>query len=523
MDINDKSTATPPSNHPTSTGGAAAAPADPSNKVIIVGAGIAGLSAGVYAAQSGFDVTIFESHTIPGGVSTGWWRKGYFFEGGLHWLTGSASNQPLYQLWRNVGAIDDDTQIINHDPYFSYSYQGQMVYLYRDIDRLRQHWLEVSPADAKAIKALCRQVKAFSKIAMPTMDIKGVKVAQKSASPLSMLPALLPALPKMSALNRITVAEYSERFTHPALRGMLQNVVGTQFNATSLLFTLATFAAGDGGYLRGGSVEMTARMARRFTALGGTIHYASPVQRVIVENGAATGVIVNGTTHLAHAVIVTQDTLAAKDRLFDPPLNEPWMQQMQQRCQPLTCVYFSLGIKADLSHLPPYLFLPLDEPLSFGGQSTSTLWVCQYSQFKEYAPPGCTALITTLDGDSYDFWKQCRDDGSYQQQKQQLAHMLIAALTTKLPEIADKIELIDVATPLTYERYSGSWHGSWMTLTGAGAPNVSYPHASQSVKNLYFAGQRLQPPGGTPVAVTSGRTAVQHLCRDFDRTFQGHR
>ncbi|HOE56630.1 MAG TPA: oleate hydratase, partial [Bacillota bacterium] len=55
-------------------------------KVIIVGAGIAGLTAGVYALQSGFDTTIYESHTIPGGACTSWRRKGYLFEGGLLWL-----------------------------------------------------------------------------------------------------------------------------------------------------------------------------------------------------------------------------------------------------------------------------------------------------------------------------------------------------------------------------------------------------------------------------------------------------
>lgn len=52
-------------------------------KVIIVGAGISGLTAGIYACQSGFDVTIYESHTIPGGACTSWRRNGYLFEGGM--------------------------------------------------------------------------------------------------------------------------------------------------------------------------------------------------------------------------------------------------------------------------------------------------------------------------------------------------------------------------------------------------------------------------------------------------------
>ena len=491
------------------------------NKVIIVGAGIAGLSAGVYAAQSGFDVTIYESHLIPGGNCTGWKRKGYFFEGGLHWLTGSDENQPLYQLWRNVGAIDDATEIINHDPFFSYDHQGQIVHIYRDLEKLRQHWLEISPSDAKAIDTLCSEVKSLSKIQMPVTDIKGVKVKEKSASMLSMLPAMLPALKKITALSRISADEYSRRFSHPALQGMLQNVVGPHFNAVSLIFTLVTFMTGDGGYLRGGSVEMAARMARRFCELGGKIEYASPVERVLVEDGVATGVIVKGSEIHADAVIVTQDTLAAKDRLFQPPLDEPWLQKMQERCKPVTGVYLSIGVRADLSHIPNYLFFSLDTPISYADQTVSTLWLCHYSQFKEYAPPGCTALVASLDGDTYDFWKQCKEDGSYAEQKQRLADAVVAAIGTQIPEIVDKVEVVDVATPLTYERYCGTYKGSWMTLTGAGDSNASYPHASQSVKMLYFAGQRLVPPGGLPVAVTTGRTAVQHLCKDTDRLFQG--
>ena len=69
------------------------------NKVIIVGGGIAGLSAGIYALQSGFDVTILEMHTITGGNNTSWRRGGYFFEGGMHWLTGSSKDNPIYKVY----------------------------------------------------------------------------------------------------------------------------------------------------------------------------------------------------------------------------------------------------------------------------------------------------------------------------------------------------------------------------------------------------------------------------------------
>lgn len=114
-------------------------------KVVIVGAGVAGLSVGVYAQQSGFDVNIYESRTIPGGVFTSWRRKGYLFEGGIHWFTGSSAKASLNRLWREVKALDDTTLINNQDPFFTIQYHdhGQTAFLYRDREKLQQHLLEL--------------------------------------------------------------------------------------------------------------------------------------------------------------------------------------------------------------------------------------------------------------------------------------------------------------------------------------------------------------------------------------------
>ena len=88
-------------------------------KIIVVGAGISGLSAGIYAARSGFDVTIMEQHFTFGGLSTGWSRKGYFFEGGMHWLTGSSDKLPMNRIWKETGALQDNNPIENRDPLYT--------------------------------------------------------------------------------------------------------------------------------------------------------------------------------------------------------------------------------------------------------------------------------------------------------------------------------------------------------------------------------------------------------------------
>ncbi len=489
-------------------------------KVIIVGAGIAGLTAGVYARHSGFDVTIYESHTIPGGASTSWRRKGYLFEGGMHWLTGSSPEMPLNKVWREVGALDDNVKIINRDPFFTFEYKGQRVHLYRDVEKLKNELLEISPEDKDEIISLCRDVEKFGKISMPITDIKGVKVKNKVSMPLSTILQMMPAMPRMAFYSKQTSKEYSERFKSPLLRLMMLNIVGPENNAAGLLFTIATLASGDGGYPEGGSLGMAGRMAKYFEALGGKIEYGKFVSKVIVENGTASGII-NGERIPADAVIVTQDTLCAIDTLFDTPICEKWAVDMRKNTIPMLNTFISLGVEADLSNQPESLIFALDEPIICAGVPETEIGFFNYSSFKSYAPDGCTAVTASIGGDSYDFWKKCKENGTYESEKQKLADAYIKILSDKIPQIAGKIAVCDVATPLTYERYLHSFKGSWMSVMGAGK-QTTYPSKPESINNLYFAGQRLMIPGGLPVAAETGRKAVQYLCKDTDTVFQGN-
>ncbi|KLU60161.1 phytoene desaturase (lycopene-forming) [Peptococcaceae bacterium CEB3] len=491
-------------------------------KVIVVGAGIAGLTAGIYARQSGFDVAIYESHTIPGGASTSWRRKGYLFEGGMHWLTGSAPKSPLHKLWREVGALDDSVDIYNRDPFLALEVSGQTVCLYRDIDKLRQHFLQISPADTKEIIRLCGDIKKFTKITMPISDIKGVKVKTKSSLPLSSLFGLLPVLPRLSSYANQTAKEFSERFKSPLLQLLFQNIVGPDWNATSMIFTAATLAAGDGGYPKGGSLGMANRMAKYFEKLGGTIHYGKAVREIQVRDGMAYGVIVDEDLIQADAVIVTQDTLVAIDRLFDSPMREPWAVRMRKNTKPVLNTFIGIGVKADLSDMPENLTFVTAEPLICGGVPQSAISIINYASYEGYAPQGCTAVTSIIMGDTYDYWKACRDNGTYEAEKQKLAEAFIEILAKRYPKTAGKAAVWDVATPLTYERYLGSYKGSWMSTLGKGSKMESYPTKPESINNVYFAGQRLRTPGGLPVAAETGRKAVQYLCRDTNMVFQGN-
>ena len=128
-------------------------------KVVIIGGGIAGLSAGIYAQKCGFDVTILERNAIAGGNCTAWKRKGYLFEGGMHWLTGSSTKEALHKMWRHVGALNDDVTVHYHEPFVQYDYQGTPIKFNRNVDATEKHLCSLSPQDAKEIRKLCNNVR----------------------------------------------------------------------------------------------------------------------------------------------------------------------------------------------------------------------------------------------------------------------------------------------------------------------------------------------------------------------------
>jgi len=490
-------------------------------KVIVVGGGIAGLSAGIYAKKCGFDVTIFESHSIAGGICTSWRRKGYLFEGGMHWLAGSNPSSAINKLWYYLGALDDSVEIRYSEPFIEYLHDGVPIRFYRDVDETERYLISISPDDAKEINNFCNGVRKIKKLEMPIANVRGVKMTgKKSNPPISSIFAMLSAVGMIRKYAGIERDEYISRFSHPGIREVMRAITYPEMGIAPLIFTLGSLAGGDGGFPSGGSLPFANRMVKSFTNAGGEIRYKSQVERVLVENKKAVGVLVNGKRFNADAVIIASDTMAV-DKLFDFPLDSKWLTEMRATTSPTMAVFVSLGIDADLRKYPTYGIYKADEPLVISDQTFEYISVANYANDPDYSPAGKSVFTIQLPGDTYDYWKKIRDEGRYEEEKQKIGEELIKRLSAKIPEMAGKVEVCDVATPLTYERYCGNWKGSWMTNMTKDMKMKSYPGFIKGLDGVYFAGQRLMPPGGIPVAMMTGRRAVQYLCKDTGTVFEG--
>lgn len=491
-----------------------------SKKIFVIGAGISGLSAGIYAARSGFDVTIYEQHMTFGGLSTSWSRKGYYFEGGMHWLTGSSPKMPLYQIWKETGALKENNPIENRDPYYVYINGDKKLYMYRDLDKLCKQLREFAPEDKKMIAKFYRDVKALINVHLVVNDIMGLKAKNPRHPGLAELLKMAPAGMKYSKLVNMSYEEYVNQFKNEDVRHLLMGSIGYRYNAMSFIYTIASFASGDCGYPEGGSVTMGQNMLDTYKSLGGKIEFRKKIENIELNlEGKVTGVKIGGEILPCDAVIVTQDMRNAIDTLFDTMINDPVANKLRKNVVSEQNVFICAGIKADLSHLPKAMVFPLKEPFEIAGVKFNEFRIYNYASFKGRAPEGGTAITSLFLGPSYYYWKQAKEDGTYKQKKEELAKRFVEVLAEYIPETKDKVEVTDVATPCTYERYCSSFEGSWMSVWEKGTKQYNYPQKLPSVQGVYFAGQRTMMPGGLPIAVYSGRIAVQLLCRDTKTLF----
>ena len=134
--------------------------------IVIIGAGLAGLSAGCYAQMNGYRTRIFEMHDLPGGLCTSWKRKGYIFDGCIHFLMGSRSGT-YHRFYEELGAVQG-RRMVDHEVFRRVEGSGGKAWtVYADLGRLERHMKELSPADAGIVEELCNTARLFSRSEMP--------------------------------------------------------------------------------------------------------------------------------------------------------------------------------------------------------------------------------------------------------------------------------------------------------------------------------------------------------------------
>lgn len=490
--------------------------------IIIIGAGMAGLSAGCYAQMNGYASRIFEMSSQPGGLCTSWKRKGYTIDGCVHWLVGSSPKSPFYRYWQEVGAVQN-RQFIDFEEYARFEGKdGRTLVLYADPDRLEKHLLELSPEDAPVIKEFTEGIRFCLKFNPPS---ETAPTLTRWVQTLRYMLVILPGMKKVQSYMNTTIQAFAERLKSPLLRQAFLEMWFPEFSLFFMLFTFAYMHQKIAGYPIGGSLPLSKAVEQRYLSLGGQIDYNSRVTKILVEDGKAVGVqLEDGRQVRADIVISAADGHATIFDMLEGKYIDDTIRGYYEKF-PLfpPLIFVGIGVNRTFDDLPKTVSgfsFPLESPIEIGEQKRERLPVHVFNHDPTLAPEGKTTLVVMLNSD-YEYWKKLHvDQQAYEAKKEHIAQTIIEQLDRRFPGLKEQVEMTDVATPITFERYTGNWKGSFegFLITPENAM-LRMKNTLPGLENFYMAGQWVMPGGGLPTAVQSARDALKQICKKDGKKF----
>ena len=494
--------------------------------IIIIGAGIAGLSAGCYGQMNGYRTQILEMHTKPGGCCTSWKRRGYTIDGCIHWLTGTKPGTDFYRIWEELGVMQGST-LIEHEEYARIEGKdGKVFIVYCDINRLGQHMMELAPEDKDVIEEFTNGIRKMIRFHIPwekASDLFG------PFDVLKLMKMMFPFFGFFRIWGNITIQDVAQRFKNPFMREAFPYIFNLEnppeFPIIAVMKVFAWMNQKTTGYPIGGSLELARVIEERYLALGGKIHYKSRVVKILAENDRAVGVrLADGSEHRGDIVVSAADGhTAIFDMLDGKYINNKIRDYYDKLALFPPLIYVGLGVNRSFEELPSTVTginFPFDKQITIGEKERNRLSVQFYTFDPTLAPEGKTFVRVHFASD-YNYWKKLKQDPErYKAEKEQIAEKVVALLDRRFPGLAAQVEMRDVATPMTWVRYTGNWRGSfegWIETTKTMRMRMS--QMLPGLKNFYVAGQWVQPGGSLPAVAMSGRNVTQIICKKDKKKF----
>jgi phytoene dehydrogenase-like protein len=268
------------------------------------------------------------------------------------------------------------------------------------------------------------------------------------------------------------------------------------------------------------------RLVAKYESLGGRLQVNAKVKKVLIENGAAKGIeLENGEKHYSNIVVSAADgrstvmNMLGEDKLDDRmkklyhnPANEPKS----------STIYVSLGVNRTFTETAkPYVMFKVAKPKTIDGREVKYIGVTIHNFDPKCAPAGKTVLTVLLSSFDPKYWIKLRssDLNRYMAEKQAIADWVVEEVDRHFGNIKSSLEVLDVATPATYVRFTGNWNGAIMGWTEWKFMSTRKPKKTiAGIDNFYMCGQ-WTGDAGLPGAAQGGREVARMICQQEGKKF----
>ncbi len=486
--------------------------------IIIIGAGIGGMSAAIRLAVAGERVVILEKNEKVGGKMYEIVRDGYRWDTGPSVIT---MRHVFEELFRMAGRnLADYLTLLPLDPLTRYFYpDGTIFNATSNLSRMAEQIAQWDERDVAGYFRYLSYVATIHRITGP------VFIYDKPPRPASFLKVPITEWLKADPLRQMQPA-INGFVKSPYMRQLLGRfatyVGGSPYLAPATLNVIAHVEMTGGvWYPQGGIYSIAHALEKLAGELGIEIHTNTPVKQIDVQNGCAVGVITsNDVYHEAKAVLANADVTTVYEHLLPRQIAERRLNRLKQQEPSGSGYVMLLGIEGEHPQLAHHnIFFSGDYRREFEfifkkgvPADDMTVYVAITSKTdSSHAPQGHENWFILVNAPA--------TSSEYDWNVQKLAYRekVFDQLARFGIEIHDKIRSEVIFTPLHLQEMSGAWRGA---LYGASANSkwtaFKRPHnRCADIRGLYFAGGTTHPGGGVPMVMLSGKVASDLILDDI--------
>lgn len=318
--------------------------------VLIVGAGPGGLSAAMILARRGFQVTVLEKASEPGGRNRPIRLGDYVFDTGPTFLMLPFVLEQIFEL--SGARLDDHLELQSLDPMYRLDFGNKVLHPTTDHDRMRAQIQAVFPGSEGGLDCFLACEGARLRAMYPCLQTTYDSLTD------FLRPAFLKALPKLS-LGRSLFSVLGDYFGPEELRivfSFQSKYLGMSPWECPGFFAMLSYMEHAWGvyHVRGGLFRISAVMAKIAQDKGASIHYNTTVTRVCNEGRKITGVETeDGQRFTADHIVLNADFSWAAEHLLPKEHLKKWhprkLETKKYSCSTLM-FYLGLNRPIDLPH-----------------------------------------------------------------------------------------------------------------------------------------------------------------------------
>lgn len=482
-------------------------------KVLIIGAGLGGLSAAITLAQEGYEVEIFEKNAQIGGKLNVLKAEGFTFDLGPSILTLPHLFERLFE--RSGKKMADYISIRPLRPHWRNFFEdGKVVDLYPEPDKMA--------AEAEKVGEPPENVRRFLKYSEELYDIvnegyfeQGLDTSRDFARHYGLW-----KFPKFD-LFRSMHGSVSRYLKTPHMRDIfdyfIKYVGSSAYRAPAFMNCMPTIQfRHDLWYVDGGLYGIAEGLGKFLAELGVTVNLNAEVTEVRKSGNRVLGITANGVFHEGDIVVSNMEVIPAYQKLLKE--DAKFMKSLRHLEPSCSGLVLELGLNREYPHLAHHnFFFSTDQRAHFSAvfdqkklPEDPTIYLVAASRTDpSVAPPGCECLkiLPHIPHITPDRPLQHED---YMQFKERV---LVKLERMGLDNLRQHVVYEHCWTPVDIQQQYYSNQGSIYGVAADRFRNLAFkaPKQSSKYENLFFAGGSVNPGGGMPMVVLCGQNVARKI------------